>query len=136
MGLQAVIQNATSAAFNAIGDLSQTLTIRRPSNGQATYDPILGRMVETQEDTDYPCRGVILNLTLKDVGTAFRPAANGATILSGTKKAIIEAASLSIVPMTTDKLIADDGTQYSIEEVKDVKPNATVFTYELQIKLA
>lgn len=134
MGLQATIQNAANAAFNALGDISQELTLRRKGTG-GQYDPVTGRYNGTSSSIDYPCRGVLLNFNFKDAGIAYRAGNNGALLLTGDKKALIEAASLKVVPSTCDMLIAN-GTEYVITAIKETKPGTMCVIYELQVKLA
>ena len=122
MGLQNVIKNATGAAFNAMGDIPQTLTIRRTEGG--TYNPATGT-VTGETTTDYPCRGVILDFT--------RDMIDGTLILAGDKQATIEAASLAVEPRPSDDLI-QDGASWNIIAVDVVKPGSVPFLYKLQVR--
>lgn len=81
----------------------------------------------TTSDTDYTCEAVITSYNSREI--------DGVNILATDRRAVVPAAGLAIVPVSTDRLIVDSVT-YTIASVKHIKPASVVIAYELQVRTA
>ena len=114
---------AAKTALNLITKFGATQKIRRATNTPPSnpWEP------PTTSNTDYPCQAVVTDYSAREI--------DGVNILATDRRAVVAAAGLAIVPVSTDRFIVDSVT-YTIASIKLIKPASVVIAYELQVRTA
>lgn len=119
MALSTTITDAVTAAYSAIGDLAQTVTIRTYAAG--SYDPSTG--------TNTP--GASTDTSVDAVISDFLDAQIDGTIIRQGDKRVMARTAIAIA--TGDECIIDSVT-HEIVAVKSVNPGGTTFITILQVR--
>lgn len=124
MGLKSTIQDAVSAAFDAVSDLTVSITRTRTTRG--AYSPSGGTYSETTVDTS--TTGLISRFTEAEV------ISSGGTIQRDDLKVIIECTStlLDLDP-TTDTLTIG-GNEYQIINVETPEVGGSGLVLKAQVR--
>lgn len=105
MGLQATIQNLVGTAFDAIGDLKETVDYIH-SGQEPDYDPTTGAVTPDSDTSTVSVRAVILaagSKTMEKLPTDLVEVAK-----PGDQLGLIPAVDLQRAPTTGDRLVLDD----------------------------
>ena len=111
-----VYTRAAATAIRLIAKYGRSLTLKSEAlSGASAWSP-------TVTSTSTTVIGVVVDYRQSDI--------DGTLILSGDKKIII---SSSVVPTAAGR-IADGSLEYSIIDVKEIKPGSTAVLYVIQAR--
>lgn len=105
MGLQATIQNLVGTAFDAIGDLKETVDYIHEGQ-EPDYDPTTGIVTSDSDTSTVQVRAVILaagDATEEQLPTSLVEVAR-----PGDQLALIPGVDMQTAPTTGDKVVKDD----------------------------
>lgn len=110
-----------SVSVAQIADKGRNVTYRIATQG--TYDPQTDA-ITSQSTSTKTVKAVIINARQNEI--------DGTLIKKGDKFALIADDSLTFTPKTNDVIF--DGDEYTVKNIKTVKPGNTVLLYKLQLR--
>jgi hypothetical protein len=111
----ALVQSAIVTAFNVLGDLVGTFTLKRSTN---VFNPATSEVTATA--STFVCQGVFDNEKNK-----YLPLTE---LAKGTTRVWLKC---STEPKLSDILVLPNAEERSIIEIKPVQANTTIFIYEV-----
>lgn len=119
MGVHSQIVAGIDAAWTALADLLEDVTVQRVARGP--YSPALGRAPETVSATAVPA-------AVYDVAEA---KVNGTAVRSGDLTCVIRVRDLPARPAVDDRVVRSDGTAWTVVRVSGDRR----YVHELQLRI-